>query len=45
MRHVAILSRPLSLLALCVLAQSVSVAAAHRLDCSKEWVAAGHTCQ
>ena len=40
MRHVAILTRSPRLLALCVLAQSVSVAAAHPLDLSKESLAA-----
>jgi len=49
MRHVAILTRSLSLLALCVLAQPVSVSAANPLDCSKESLAASddvrHPCR
>ena len=40
MHHLAILTRSLSVLALCVLAQVVSVSAANPLDCSKESLAA-----
>ena len=40
MRHLTVVTRSLSLLALCVLAQSVPVVAAKPLDCSKESLAA-----
>ena len=40
MRHLTVVTRSLSLLALCVLAQSVPVVAANPLDCSKESLAA-----
>ena len=39
MRHLTVVTRSLSMLALCVLAQSASVSASNPLDCSKESLA------